>query len=101
MAPYGFPAPGLSAGYGPWAPLTRYQLGDVRSHGGYFFLCVGAGTSGRSSGPAIAPFSDAGGQPHQIDDGSARWAFMCSTTMVKIDTLSFGIGKANVCTSAN
>ncbi len=39
MAPYGFPAPGLSAGYGPWAPLTRYQLGDVRSHGGYFFLC--------------------------------------------------------------
>ena len=87
MAPYGWPAPGIGAGYQPWSPGAAYSRGQVRSANGCFFLCVAAGTSARGgTGPKIAPFANADGSPHQIIDGegSLRWAFLCTTTMAKI-----------------
>ena len=36
-------------------------------------------------GPVLAAFQEAGGHPHKIVDGTAQWAFLCSSSMVKID----------------
>jgi hypothetical protein len=88
MAPYGWPSPGMAAGYQPWASNTAYTVGQVRTANGCYFLCVAAGTSAPApgTGPKIAPFANADGSPHQIVDGGGtlRWAFLCTTTMSKV-----------------
>ncbi|WP_292561808.1 hypothetical protein [Mesorhizobium sp.] len=54
-----------SASIAAWAVSTAYAVDNVVSHGGAFFICVGAGVSDAAGGPA--------GTDNRIFDGTVIW----------------------------
>jgi len=73
----------FASGFGAWAQSTAYTTGQVRSANGGFFMCSQNGTSsGTGTGPAITSFNT------QVNDGTAKWFFISSTTFKQIQVLT-------------
>lgn len=61
----------LYVSFSNWASTTPYGLGDYVKNSGNYYICIGAGTSAGSGGPATTSAS--------ITDGTVIWQYLTVT----------------------